>query len=147
MEPSIGMSEEKTISRTLVNLPTDGEFGQTECGRFAGASWDSFPKDTVGKQAVRSADSIGANIAEGVVGVDTQDYRRFVRIAGGSLCETLHWLETCLCPQAIDGRASQSDRSKPNSCGTLPNTKRLHAVSIDLDVTTKSGRTLILSEV
>jgi four helix bundle protein len=28
-------------------------------------AWDSFAKDTVGKQIVRSADSIGANIAEG----------------------------------------------------------------------------------
>ena len=27
--------------------------------------WDYFPKDTVGKQFVRAADSIGANIAEG----------------------------------------------------------------------------------
>ncbi|MHC5720069.1 MAG: four helix bundle protein, partial [Nostoc sp.] len=27
--------------------------------------WDFFAKDTIGKQIVRSADSIGANIAEG----------------------------------------------------------------------------------
>ncbi|WP_313940727.1 MULTISPECIES: four helix bundle protein [Calothrix] len=27
--------------------------------------WDEFAKDTVGKQIVRSVDSIGANIAEG----------------------------------------------------------------------------------
>jgi four helix bundle protein len=27
--------------------------------------WDSFAKDTVGKQIVRAADSVGANIAEG----------------------------------------------------------------------------------
>jgi four helix bundle protein len=27
--------------------------------------WDSFAKDTGGKQVVKSADSIGANIAEG----------------------------------------------------------------------------------
>jgi four helix bundle protein len=27
--------------------------------------WDGFAKDTVGKQLVRAADSIGANIAEG----------------------------------------------------------------------------------
>jgi four helix bundle protein len=29
------------------------------------AKWDCFAKDTIGKQIVRSADSIGANIAEG----------------------------------------------------------------------------------
>jgi hypothetical protein len=28
-------------------------------------SWDQFTKDTIGKQIVRSADSISANIAEG----------------------------------------------------------------------------------
>ena len=28
--------------------------------------WERFAKDTVGKQLVRAADSIGANIAEGV---------------------------------------------------------------------------------
>jgi four helix bundle protein len=29
------------------------------------AEWNFFDKDTIGKQIVRSADSIGANIAEG----------------------------------------------------------------------------------
>jgi four helix bundle protein len=28
-------------------------------------TWDSFARDTVGKQIVRAADSIGANISEG----------------------------------------------------------------------------------
>ena len=54
--------------------------------------WDYFPKDTVGKQLVRSADSIGANIAEGNGRYNYQDNKRFVRIARGSLNETRHWL-------------------------------------------------------
>ena len=29
--------------------------------------WDGFARDTVGKQIVKSADSVGANIAEGLV--------------------------------------------------------------------------------
>ena len=54
--------------------------------------WDRFAKDTVGKQLVRAADSIGANIAEGTGRGPTRDNQRFVRIARGSLNETKHWL-------------------------------------------------------
>src|SRR5438128_12197555 len=54
--------------------------------------WDPFARDTVGKQIVRSADSIGANIAEGTGRGTYQDNRRFVRTARGSLYETRHWL-------------------------------------------------------
>jgi len=54
--------------------------------------WDTFARDTVGRQVVRSADSIGANIAEGTGRHSFQDNRRFVRVARGSLYETQHFL-------------------------------------------------------
>lgn len=54
--------------------------------------WNVFAKDTVGKQVVRSADSVGANIAEGSGRGSYQDNRRFVRTARGSLNETQHSL-------------------------------------------------------
>jgi four helix bundle protein len=54
--------------------------------------WDFFARDTVGKQLVRSADSIGANIAEGSGRGTLMDHRRFLRTARGSLYETKHWL-------------------------------------------------------
>jgi four helix bundle protein len=56
------------------------------------APWSFFAKDTVGKQIVRSADSIGANIAEGYGRHHTKDNLRFLYIARGSLQETKVWL-------------------------------------------------------
>jgi four helix bundle protein len=54
--------------------------------------WHELAKSTVGRQLIRAADSIGANIAEGVGRWSYNDNRRFVRIARGSLYETKHWL-------------------------------------------------------
>jgi len=54
--------------------------------------WRHFDKDTVGRQLVEAADSVGANIAEGTGRGSYQDNRRFVMIARGSLYETQYWL-------------------------------------------------------
>jgi four helix bundle protein len=55
-------------------------------------TWPRFEQSTMGRQLVRSADSVGANIAEGVGRGAVRDNQRFVRIARGSLYETKHWL-------------------------------------------------------
>jgi len=56
------------------------------------SGWDNFNRDTVGRQVVKSADSVGANIAEGTGRYGVQDNKRFGYFARGSLNETKHWL-------------------------------------------------------
>jgi four helix bundle protein len=56
------------------------------------STWESFARDRVGRQLVRAADGIGANIAEGFGRGSFADNKRVVRIARGSLCETRYFL-------------------------------------------------------
>ena len=56
------------------------------------SKWDRLVQDTLGKQLINSADSIGANIAEGTGRGSFADNRRFARIARASLFEVKHWL-------------------------------------------------------
>src|SRR5437879_13922790 len=66
--------------------------------------WDIFARDTVGRQLVHAADSVGANIAEGTGRGSYQDNRRFVRTARGSLKETQHFLRRALRRKLIEER-------------------------------------------
>jgi four helix bundle protein len=55
--------------------------------------WPAFERDLVGRQLLRAADSVSANIAEAAGRWTVTDRRRQLRIARGSLLETEHWLE------------------------------------------------------
>lgn len=59
-------------------------------------SWDSFNKNTIGYQIVRSVDSIPANISEGYGRFHFKEQRQFCYIARGSLYETRTWLEKAM---------------------------------------------------
>jgi four helix bundle protein len=55
-------------------------------------TWDEFAKHTVGRQIVRAADSVGANIAEGSGRSTFKDNKYFAKIGRGSFNETRHLL-------------------------------------------------------
>ena len=59
------------------------------------AGWKSFEKDTVGKQLVRAADSISANIAEGYGRYFYKEGKQFYFYLRGSIQETKSWLSKC----------------------------------------------------
>ena len=81
-------------------------------------SWNRFAGDTIGRQIMRAADSIGANIAEGTSRGSFQDNRRFVRTARGSLYETQHWLRQAYRRNLLD--AAQVEKIKPLVSELLP---------------------------
>jgi four helix bundle protein len=60
---------------------------------FLVGEWDYFARDTIGKQIVRSADSIGANIAEGYGRYHYKENRNFCYFSRGSILETKGWLK------------------------------------------------------
>ena len=57
--------------------------------------WNVFLKDTIGKQIVRSADSVSANIAEGYGRFFYRESKQFYFYSRGSLQETKSWLRKC----------------------------------------------------
>ena len=54
--------------------------------------WDKFTKDTIGKQLVRAADSVAANISEGFGRFFYKDSKLFYYYSRGSLYETKTFL-------------------------------------------------------
>ena len=55
-------------------------------------NWNHLAKETVGIQKINSSDSIGSNIAEGPGKGSELEFKRYYKIARGSLFETKHWL-------------------------------------------------------
>lgn len=92
------------------------------------SAWKPFARDTLGKQIVRAADSVGVNIAEGSGRGSSQDNRRFIRMARGSLYETQHWLRRAFNRKLLTAR--QIEKLKPLIDELSPKINSyLHAVS------------------
>jgi four helix bundle protein len=56
------------------------------------STWGHFERDTIGKQMVRAADSVSANISEGFGRYHYRDMKQFLYYARGSLYETKTWI-------------------------------------------------------
>lgn len=54
--------------------------------------WNYFEKDTIGKQLVRAADSVAANLSEGFGRFHFKEAKNFSYYSRGSLFETKTWL-------------------------------------------------------
>ncbi len=54
--------------------------------------WDYFTRDTIGKQLVRSVDSVAANLSEGFGRFHYKETKNFSYYSRGSLYETKTWL-------------------------------------------------------
>jgi len=67
------------------------------------SKWDYFSKETVGKQLVRSADSVAANISEGFGRYHFKEAKNFSYYARGSLYETKTWLSKARKRNLIEG--------------------------------------------
>lgn len=79
--------------------------------------WDYFAKDTVGKQFVRSIDSISANIAEGFGRYHKKDKVLFYRYSYGSIQESINWVQKAKCRNLVS--LEQYERIK-NDLEKLP---------------------------
>jgi four helix bundle protein len=92
---------------------------------FLVIKWQFFEKDTVGKQLVRAADSISANIAEGFGRYHYKENKNFCYFSRGSIIETKGWLKKAKTRDLIDDETYQS---------TL---KQLETIHIKLNAYTK----------
>ena len=101
-------------------------------------TWPPLARDTVGKQVVRSADSIGANIAEGSGRGSYADNKRFIRIARGSFYETKHWLRRAFQRKLVTPEQTESLRiASPARRSPRPRPQRLSPFD-----RSESGRTI-----
>jgi four helix bundle protein len=74
------------------------------------SNWDYFSRDTVGKQMVKAADSMAANLSEGFGRFYYKENKQFGYYSRGSLYETKTWLKKAHNRRLVDDDAYESLR-------------------------------------
>lgn len=85
------------------------------------SKWNYFERDTIGKQLVRAADSIAANISEGFGRYHFKENRYFNFVARGSLFETKTWLDKAVKRNLITIEEFSKLKIEMNELGKLLN--------------------------
>ncbi len=83
--------------------------------------WEHFAKDTVGKQVVRSADSISANISEGYGGYSFKENVQFCYYARGSILETKNWMRRAVNRKLLTSEKRETFEAKLELMGKMLN--------------------------
>jgi four helix bundle protein len=79
------------------------------------SGWDYFARDTVGKQLVKAADSMAANLSEGFGRFYYKENKQFGYYSRGSLYETKTWVTKAHNRQLVDDAAYDSLRRSLDS--------------------------------
>lgn len=88
---------------------------------FIVTKWNYFERDSIGKQLVKAADSIAANISEGFGRYHYKENRYFNFVARGSLFETKTWLDKAVIRDLISGEEFSKLKVEMNGLGKLLN--------------------------
>jgi four helix bundle protein len=72
------------------------------------SQWDHFARDTVGRQLVRAADSVAANLSEGYGRFFYKENRQYGYYSRGSLYETRTWLTKAFSRELISSAEFRS---------------------------------------
>ena len=83
--------------------------------------WDFFAKDTVGKQLVRAADSVAANLSEGFGRFHFKENKQYGYYSRGSLFETKTWLAKAMKRNLISQETFAAFECDLNQLGRMLN--------------------------
>lgn len=100
--------------------------------------WNYFERDTVGKQLVRAADSIAANLSEGLGRYHFKEQKNFSYYSRGSLFETKTWLHKALNRKLIEQTTCRILTSELEEIGKMIN-KYIKSIGTGINVVNESN--------